>query len=698
MEKITLEIGGMHCVRCSTSLENALKNVKGISSACVSYASGKASVEYDSTLVSYKQICKIVKNAGFYVVDGSNKDKEFKITLSLFVISGILTIPFIIMMVLMFANEHNNLFHNGWFQLSFVTPIQFIVGYKFYKRAFDSLKNKSPNMDLLVAMGTSVAYFYSLYNLISGVKEYYFESCAFVITLVFLGKLLEIKSKNKTNEALSSLLKLKPNKVTVVEGKVYKEIDINELEEDDIFIVKAGESVATDGVVIEGSGNLDESMLTGESVPKYKEKGLEVYGGTVNTDGVLMVRATRVGEATILASIIRMVESAQSSKAKVQRLADKVSAYFVPSIVFIALITFVINFFVLGDVSVSVSRAVSVLVIACPCSLGLATPTAIIVGMGKAAKKGILIKDADALESMCKVKTIILDKTGTITKGEIVVDNVEIVDYDEKEFASIVSKAEEYSNHPLAKAIVKYYGKSEIELRNVKEITGKGIEAIYNNKNIKVGSYNYLSRYINNDGNKDKTSVFVVIDDSLAGVIYFRDQIKDSSNLVVSKLKNSGVEVVLASGDNKEICEETANSVGISKVYSEVLPEDKYKIVEEFKKNGLVAMVGDGINDAPALAKADVGIAMGSGIDVAVENGDLVIINNDLMNVYSSLLISKATMKKIKQNLFWAFFYNCVGVPLACFGIISPIIAGLCMSFSSVSVVINSLILNKVKI
>ena len=693
---ISVKVGGMHCVRCSASIENALKNEKGILFVSVSYASEKASIEYDPNIISYKQIVRIIKKAGFYVIDDSNLNKEFKTTLSLFIASCLLTVPFFIMMLLMLFNKHDNIFHNGWFQLIFVTPIQFVVGYKFYKGAFSSLKNKSPNMDLLVALGTSVAYFYSLYNLLNNINVYYFESCAFVITLVYLGKLLEMKSKDKTNEAISSLLKLKPNKVTLIEGEDYKEINLDELKENDLFLVRAGENVATDGVIVKGSSNLDESMLTGESFPKFKEKGSEVFGGTINLDGVIVVRASKVGENTALSKIIKMVEEAESSKARVQRLADKVSAYFVPSIVLVSILCFVLNYLIVKNLSISISRAVAVLVIACPCSLGLATPTAIIVGMGKAAKKGILIKNADVLENLCKVKTIVLDKTGTITRGEMEVVGYKTFTIEEELFKLIFSKIEEVSNHPLAKAIVKKFGKSNIKLESIKEIAGKGIEAIYEGEKVKVGSYNYLSKYIKKD--IDNANIYMVKGDSLVGMVFIEDSIKESASLAIKKFKDNNVDVILASGDNEKNCKKVADIVGIDNVYSEVLPEEKYKIIEINKSKGIVAMVGDGINDAPSLAKADIGIAMGNSIDVAINSGDVVIMNNDLINVYNCLVVSRATMRKIKQNLFWAFFYNCIGVPLACVGIISPIIAGLCMSLSSVSVVTNSLLLNKIKI
>lgn len=698
MEKVTIKVGGMHCVRCERALFNALNNKEGIIDVNVSYASEKAKISYDSNKITYKEICEVIKKSGYYVVEINEKDKELKSTVVLFLISLVLTIPFLIMMILMLMGKHSNVFHNGWFQLAFVTPIQFIVGYKFYKGAVDSLKNKSPNMDLLVALGTSVAYFYSLYNVLSNISVYYFESCAFVITLVYLGKLLEMKSKRKTNEALSSLLKLKPNKVTLVEGDIYKEIDVSELKVNDLFLVRAGENIATDGVIVNGSSNLDESMLTGESFPKLKKENDEVYGGTVNIDGVLVVKANKVGEDTVLSKIIKMVESAEGSKAKVQRLADKVSAYFVPVIIGVSIIAFIVNYLISKDISLSVSRLVAVLVIACPCSLGLATPTAIIVGMGIAAKKGILIKDADTLEKICKVKSVVLDKTGTITEGEMKVSKIDVKGIEEKEFLELICAVESYSNHPLAKAIVEYYNNSKIKLDSVKEIIGKGIEATYKNKRIKVGSYNYLSEYIREDYKDTSIKVFMVINDELVGIVHLVDSIKESSKVAVSKLKDINVEVVLASGDNKLVCKSVADSVGIDVVYSEVLPEDKYKIVNNLKEKGLVAMVGDGINDAPAIASSDVGVSMGSAIDVAIESGDIVIMNNDLINVYNCLMISKATMKKIKQNLFWAFFYNCASVPLAAFGLISPIIAGICMSLSSVSVVSNSLLLNKLKL
>ena len=697
MENITIKIGGMHCVRCSESLQKALNNSGGIISANVSFASEKANIVYDSNVISYKEICKIVKNVGFYVVNESNKDKDFKKTLYMFMFSMILTFPFLIMMIFMFIDGLEFL-HNGILQLALVTPIQFVVGYKFYKGAYDSIKNKSPNMDVLVSLGTSVAYFYSLYNLINDIHEYYFESCAFVITLVYLGKLLEMKSKNKTNEALSSLMKLRPDKVTIIKDKEYVDIDINELKEGIIFVTKMGENIASDGIIVKGSASIDESMVTGESIPKFKNKEDKVIGGTINVDGLIEVRAHHIGETSTLSKIIKLVEEAESSKAKVQKLADKVSSIFVPSIVLIAIVTFIINYLIVKDVSMSVSRAVAVLVVACPCSLGLATPTALIVGMGMSAKRGILIKNADALEKMCNVKTIVLDKTGTITTGELIVSAVDVFDgYDYKRFSNIVRKMEENSNHPLAKAIVKYFDKSEIELSKIKEVAGKGIEAIYEEEKIKIGSYNWLSKYC--EGRKyNGGEVLVVINEKLVGVISLEDSVKENSSNAINKLKDNGMSIVLASGDNEEVCKRVADSVGIDRVYFEVLPEEKHKIINECRDDGFVAMVGDGINDAPALASSDVGIAMGNGLDIAIDSCDVVIMNNDLMSISTAYIISQSTMRKIKQNLFWAFFYNCVAIPLACVGLLSPIIAGLCMSLSSVSVITNSLLLNRIKV
>ena len=703
MENINIKIGGMHCVRCSASLEKALNSVKGIK-ASVSYASEKANIEYDSSIVSYKQICRIVKKTGFYVVSEDNKDKEFKRTLFMFIVSAFLTIPFLIMMILMFVAKDSGLskfFHNGILQVLFTTPIQFVVGYKFYKGAYKSLKSKSPNMDLLVVLGTSIAYFYSLYNLINGTNEYYFESSAFVITLVYLGKLLEMKSKNKTNKAIEGLIKLRPNKVTVIRDDKQIEIEINELVVGDIFVVRAGENVAADGVIVSGSGNLDESMLTGESLPKYKSVNDEVIGGTVNIDGVLEVRVSKVGEDSVLAKIIRLVEEAESSKASVEKIADKVSSIFVPSIVIIAFICFLVNYLISKDVSMSISRAVAVLVIACPCSLGLATPTALIVGVGLGARKGILIKNADALEKICKLKTVVLDKTGTITSGNMEVNEVRVnKDIDYAEFSKIVGKIESKSKHVIAKAIVSYFGDSDAKVSKIKEIAGKGMEAVYNDKKIKIGSYNWLSKY-NSDNliiNDDRLNILVVNDDVLIGVISLKDSVKEGAFGAINCLKENGIEVVLASGDSKTVCESVGSSLGVNKVYSEVMPSDKNDIINEYKHNGLVAMVGDGINDAIALASSDVGIAMGSGLDIAIESCDVVIMNNDLSSIYSAYMISKATMRKIKQNLFWAFFYNCISIPLAFLGLLSPVIAGLCMSLSSVSVVSNSLLLNRVKV
>lgn len=691
MKQVSIRIGGMHCIRCSETIAKSLNKVSGVIRCNVNFASSRANVIYDESLINYKEICKIIRKSGYKVIS-NDSDKEFRVTLYTFIVSFILLIPFIIMMLLMLVGKHDNIFHNGYFQLIFATLIQFGVGYKFYKGAIKSVKNKNPNMDLLIAMGTSVAYFYSLYNLIRGIKVYYFESCAFVITLVYFGNLLEMKSKNKANEALSSLLQLQPSVVTIIENNELKEIDILELKKDDIFLVRAYETIASDGVVVDGSSSVDESMLTGESMLVNKELNSVVFGGTRNTNGVLRVKSSGTASDNVLAKIIGMIEEAETSKANIERIADKVSSYFVPFIIVTSVFCFLINYLLIKDVSISISRAIAVLVIACPCSLGLATPTALIVGMGIAYKKGILVKNANALEKMYKLKTIVLDKTGTITDNSIEVSNVVTYDYSLEKVGEIVSALENNSNHPLAKCMVNYFKESKLKISKVKEIPGKGMEGFYDEHLVKIGSVNYLKEYI-----KDEVidnDVVVVLDDRLIATISFQDRIKENARDVLTKLKNEKIEVVLASGDNSIKCEEVSKKVGISKVYSEISPFDKNSIINEYKSKGIVAMVGDGINDSIALSSADIGISMGNGSEVALNSSDIVIMNDDLDSIYKAFIISKKTISKVKQNLFWAFFYNTISIPLACVGILSPIVAGLCMSLSSVSVISNSLLLN----
>lgn len=601
---------------------------------------------------------------------------------------------------------------NGYLQLILATPVQFIVGYRFYKGAYHSLRSGGANMDVLVAMGTSAAYFYSIYNLMAGINQYYFETSAVIITLILLGKLLEAIAKGKTSEAIKKLMGLQAKTARVLRDGVEKDIPIEEVEVGDVIIVRPGEKVPVDGKVVDGRSSIDESMLTGESIPVDKKAGDEAIGATINKHGVLKIEATKVGKDTALAQIIKLVEEAQGSKAPVQRLADKISGVFVPTVVGIAVITFVLWYIVDGDFTRSLINAVSVLVIACPCALGLATPTAIMVGTGKGAENGILIKGGEHLERTHKIDTIIFDKTGTITKGEPEVTDIIAFNENEEEILRYAAIAEKVSEHPLGQAIVNRAKEKNMKLQDPQDfeaIPGHGIFASIDDKKIYLGN-----RKLMTDKNIDitniedeiskleldgKTAMLMAIDAKLSGIIAVADTVKEHSKKAIDELYGMGIDIYMITGDNKRTAQAIANEVGIKNVIAEVLPQHKADNVARIKSEGkIVGMVGDGINDAPALATADIGFAIGTGTDVAMEAADITLMKGDLRDIVIAIKLSRKTMRTIKQNLFWAFGYNTAGIPLAAFGFLNPMIAGAAMAFSSVSVVSNSLRLKKFKI
>lgn len=710
MEEIKINIGGMHCVRCAQAVENALKSADGVDSVEVSYASNKASVNYDRAKTNIKTLGKIIKKAGYSVVTDKKEfqKKELKNSVIIFTVSAVLALPFLLMMILMFVAPEaaiTHKMHTGLWQFILATPVQFVVGFRFYKGALGSLKNKSPNMDLLIALGTTVAYAYSTYNLFADVGGYYFESSVFIITLVYLGKMLEMRAKIKTSDAITLLMNLQPKKVTVLRDGQELVIDAAQIALDDIFLVRPGESVATDGTVTEGQSGIDEAMLTGESIPAMKIEGSRVFGGTVNGSGILKVKAERIGGDTKLSQIIRLVENAQSSKARIQRLADKVSAYFVPSIIIIAIITLVITYFVTKEISTAISHAVAVLVIACPCALGLATPTALMVGTGRAAGLGILIKSAESLETACNIDTVIFDKTGTITNGAPVVTDFIILDDKIEDIDKMIYALEEKSNHPLAKAVTKHFTNGGLNVDNFNELTGYGVSGVINSHNVNVGSTKWMDKLniVSPDSvtalqKQGKTVLIFAYDNKARAVLAVADTIKQNSRMVIDALHKLNIKTVLATGDNAVTAQAIAKEAGIDEYYAEVQPENKSELVKKYQDGHIVAFVGDGINDSPALALADIGFAMGNGIDIAMESGDIVLMNGNLELVIDAIKLSKATMRKIKQNLFWAFFYNCIGIPFAAFGLLSPILAGAAMAFSSITVVSNSLLLRRSKI
>lgn len=715
--KKTLIIEGMTCAACSTRVEKILNKLEGVK-ATVNLSTNKATVEYLSGLTDEETLIKTVEKAGYKAEieierdldrEKEMREKEIKSLKTSFIISAILSIPLFSAMFFHMAGIHNIL-SNGWFQLALATPVQFIIGYRFYKGAYNALRGGGANMDVLISMGTSAAYFYSIYNLLTGVHEYYFESSAVIITLILLGKTFEAVAKGKTSEAIKKLMGLQPKTAKVIKDGVEMDIPIEKVEIGDIIVVRPGEKIPVDGIIVEGNSSVDESMLTGESIPVDKSVDDEVIGATINKYGAFKFRATKIGKDTVLSQIIKLVEDAQGSKAPVQRLADKISGIFVPVVVVIALLTFVGFYFIKGDFNIGLVNAVAVLVIACPCALGLATPTAIMVGTGKGAENGILIKSGEHLERAHKMDTIVFDKTGTITKGEPeVTDIVSITEIEKEEILRIAASVEKTSEHPLGQSIVK---KGEEELLKLSiptdfaAIPGKGLRAIFEDKEILVGNRKLMgdNNISISEGEKDllrleeegKTAMLISIDNKLSGIIAVADQIKETSQKAIEQLKSMGLEVYMITGDNERTAKAIAKEVGITNILAEVLPENKAEVVEKLKSEGKhIGMVGDGINDAPALAAADVGFAIGTGTDVAMEAADITLMRGDLSGVVTAIKLSHRTMKTIRENLFWAFFYNTIGIPFAALGFLDPMIAGAAMAFSSVSVVTNSLRLKK---
>ena len=719
----TLLIEGMTCAACSTRVDKVLNKIEGVVKANVNLSTNKAIVEFPSGLLTDEDLIRVVEKAGYKAEVEVERDldrekqlreKEIKSLKTSFIISAILSIPLFSAMLFHMAGIDNglsNLLNNGWFQFLLATPVQFIIGYRFYKGAYNSLRGGGANMDVLIAMGTSAAYFYSIYNLLIGVHEFYFESAAVIITLILLGKLFEAIAKGKTSEAIKTLMGLQPKTAKVIRDGEEIDLALEKLQIGDIIVVRPGERVPVDGIIVEGNSALDESMITGESIPVDKTIGDPVIGATINKFGAFKFEATKIGKDTVLSQIIKLVEDAQGSKAPVQRLADKISGIFVPVVVLIAFLAFLGFTFIGNNFNAGLINAVAVLVIACPCALGLATPTAIMVGTGKAAENGILIKSGEHLESTHKMDTIIFDKTGTITKGEPeVTDILNLNNVDKNEVLRIAASVERASEHPLGQSIVQRGIEEKLELtepESFNSVPGKGLEAKFEGKDVLIGN-----RRLMNDNNiligeteensmlkleeEGKTAMLISLDGQLAGIIAVADQIKETSLQAIKDLQKMGLEVYMITGDNERTARAIAKDIGITNILADVLPEDKADKVEELKAQGKhVGMVGDGINDAPALAAADVGFAIGTGTDVAMEAADITLMRGDLNGVVTAIRLSHRTMKTIKQNLFWAFFYNTIGIPFAALGFLNPMVAGAAMAFSSVSVVTNSLRLKK---
>lgn len=751
-KSIELKIDGMTCAACAKAVERVVKKLEGIVSISVNIATDKANIIYNPSKVKLFQIKAAIENVGYKPIevqenmtideDKLKKEKEMKILFIKFITSIIFAIPlFYIAMGPMIPkpfgpwplpqiiNPINNTLNYALIQLLLVIPIM-ISGYRFYTHGFKSLFSKSPNMDTLVAIGSGAAFLYSIYTTIQIANgkitqmhhhQLYYESTGIIISLILLGKYFESRSKGRASEAIKKIMGLQPKTATLLINGSELETPIDEVTVGDIILVKPGEKIPVDGVVIEGSTSVDESMITGESIPVEKNVGSKVTGASINKNGSIKFRAEKVGCNTALSQIIKLVEDAQGTKAPIAKLADIVSGYFVPIVMIIAIVSALLWWIFGGkDIIFVLTIFISILVIACPCALGLATPTAIMVGTGKGAENGILIKSGEALELLHKINTIIFDKTGTITEGKPkVTDIITNGGIKEEYLLEIAASAERNSEHPLGEAIVKYGIENGIKFKNLKSfkaIPGYGIEVIIDNKNILLGNkklmnernvslLNLESEY-DELASKGKTPMYVSIDNNIGGIIAVADVVKENSKRAIETLHKMGIKVAMITGDNKKTANAIASQVGIDIVVAEVLPEDKSLEVKKLQEKGnFVAMVGDGINDAPALAKADIGIAIGSGTDVAMESSDIVLMRSDLMDVPNSIKLSNATIKNIKQNLFWAFGYNIIGIPVAAgllyiFGgpLLNPMIAAAAMSLSSVSVVTNALRLKKLKL
>lgn len=698
----------MHCASCQTRIEKVLSRTDGVYEVNVNLATGKMRIKYDENKLDSKKIEDKVKSIGFGAElererntdkDKKLKEKEYASIKRKFILSAILTLPLFSIMFFHMAGIRV-FWDKPEIQFALATIVQFYVGYTFYVGAYKSIRSKAMNMDVLVVMGTSAAYFYSIYNWYIGHDHFYFESSAMIITLVLLGKMLELRAKSKTGEALMKLMDLAPKEVTViVDGNTFKK-SAKDVKLGDVLLVRPGENISGDGDIVQGKTSVDESMLTGESIPVDKNVGDKVYQGTLNLNGSIEVKVTTDMTETGLSKIIRMVEEAQNQKAPVQRLADKVASIFVPTVIGIAILTFILHRVFGSDVEKSLISAVSVLVIACPCSLGLATPTAIMVGTGKAANEGILIRDAKALENAEKLTAVALDKTGTITKGRPDVVDMINIRGDKSINNSILYSMEIKSEHPIAMAIVDYFHDNPPKKINGSfiNIEGRGVGFKILDKNYYALSIKSIEELgididaeIRENMKPEATYVGLVEDKELNMLVGLVDEIKEDSKESIRFLHDIGLKTVMITGDNEKVAQKIAGSAGIDKYYAEVLPEEKVLKVKELMETEVVGMVGDGINDAPALATADIGFAMGTGTDIAIDSGDITLVGGSLKSVGRAIDISKKTMKTIKQNLFWAFFYNVVGIPIAAIGILNPMIAGAAMAFSSVSVVTNSL-------
>ncbi|MCM3018085.1 cadmium-translocating P-type ATPase [Priestia megaterium] len=732
-EKAEFAITGMTCAACSTRIEKGLNKLEGVTKASVNLALETASVEYSPSQIAPQDITQRVEKLGYGAKlkseekeeEQSYREKELSKQKGKFWFSFILSVPLLWAMVSHFTFTSfiplPHMLMNPWVQLALATPVQFVVGKQFYVGAFKALRNKSANMDVLVALGTSAAYFYSLYSSLKSLgssahtAQLYYETSAILITLILLGKLFEANAKGRSSEAIKKMMSLQAKTAVVIRDEAEVEIPVEEVQKGEVIFIKPGEKVPVDGEIIEGQSALDESMLTGESVPVDKNIGDKVIGATLNKNGFLKIKATNVGRETALAQIIKVVEEAQGSKAPIQRLADYISGIFVPIVVGIALLTFFVWYIWIapGEFAPALEKLIAVLVIACPCALGLATPTSIMAGSGRAAEFGILFKGGEHLEATHKIDTILLDKTGTVTNGTPELTDVRIAQgYEENELLQLVASAERLSEHPLAQALVAGIKNKGIEIQDplsFEAIPGYGVKATVQKRELLVGTRKLMNQHkvnintaleeMTNLEREGKTAMLVALDGKYAGMLAVADTIKATSKEAVSRLKEMGLEVIMITGDNRQTAQAIAMQAGIEHVIAEVLPEGKAEEVKKLQRQGKqVAMVGDGINDAPALALADIGMAIGTGTDVAMEAADITLMRGDLMSIADAIEMSRKTISNIKQNLFWAMGYNTLGIPIAAVGLLAPWVAGAAMAFSSVSVVLNALRLQRVRL
>lgn len=738
--KTMLSIDGMHCASCAALITRKLRKVSGVEEANVNYAAAKAQIRFDDSAVQVEDLIKAVKAAGYSAAIADEKDreadkkrreKEIKVYERKFIVGLILSLPMVYFMLLSFfpSLPLRGAISPWMGLLSFIlaTPVQFWLGAGFYRGMWSSLKMATFNMDSLIAIGTSTAYLYSLYNfivhflkektLLGEIHDLYFEVAALLITFVLLGKWLEARAKGKTSEAIQKLMGLQAKTARVLRDGQTVDIPIEEVQVGDVVIVRPGEKIPVDGMIIKGLSSVDESMLTGESIPVEKKEGDKIFGATMNGNGVIEFKAEKVGAETAIAQIIRFVEDAQGSKAPIQAFADWISSWFVPTVIGIAILTLVVWLLLGAELSFALLAFVSVIVIACPCAMGLATPTSIMVATGKGAEHGILIRGGEPLEVASKIDTIVFDKTGTLSKGKPELTDIVAFGGEKIEILKIAASLEQGSEHPLAESIVNHAKKEKVELvgvHNFKAIPGYGVEGTIDGRIYFLGNRKLMEKIsisvieteekLHLLEDRGKTAMLLTDEHKVLGIVAVADTLKESSKEAVEKLKAMGLSIYMITGDNKRTAHALAELVGIENVLAEVLPEDKANEIMRLQEQGKkVAMVGDGINDSPALAKADLGIAMGSGTDIAMETGGIVLVKNDLRDVVTALELSRSTVSKIKQNMFFALFYNVVGIPIAArvfisFGLVlRPELAGLAMAFSSVSVVTNSLLLRGFK-